>query len=147
MTDYSPERVEEFEHAVRREWYADGQILVIYMNQQSQASITMWGKAFLEIIENWDQTRPMCTIAVFAGSALTMPVSAREVGAQLLEGSKRMAHSYSAVVVEDQFSAQMANIIASGLTLRTRTRGHEIRVFSKLSAALDWQMKNLAKHD
>lgn len=146
MMQYSPERVEEFEHSVRREWYADGQVIVMYMSEQSHAAIDIWGQSFFESVQNWDPDKPLCTIAVISGNALTVPVSAREWGAKILSLSKEMSYAYSAVVVDDALSAQMANIMASGLTLRARTKGHEIRVFSKLSAALEWQVKNLAKH-
>jgi hypothetical protein len=145
MASQIPERTEEFEHGVRREWYANNQLVMLNLPNYQDATISTWGERLIEALSGRDTSKPLYFILNLEGKLPVQPTQMRDWAPKIIEVCKQYPKSHAALVIDHPLFAQIANAFASALFLRASYKV-DTRVMAKLSDALDWQMKNIATH-
>jgi hypothetical protein len=142
MTDYRPEAVEDLDHGVRREWYADRQIVAFRLPNYQDATVNAWGESLIETLSQHDPTKPLYLVVVLEGKFKFEPTRLRDWAGKIIEQCKRLPNIHIGLVIDQPLFAQLAGAFVHALFLKSSFK-IDTRVTTKFSDIMDWQMKNV----
>jgi hypothetical protein len=145
MSDSIPDRVEELAHGVRREWYADQQIVAFRLPDYEDDTVNTWGEKLIETLSQQDPAKPLYLMIIPEGKFQFKPTRLREWTGKIIEHCKLLPKIHIGLVIDQPLYAQLAGAFVHALFLKSSNR-IDTRVVTKLSDAIDWQMKNIALH-